>query len=71
MNIKSLMKNENGSMSLYVLIVLLSMLIILTAVLFLSNSERRQQITTAAMLKEAYEVDIDNIVKIYRYLLSK
>ena len=71
MNIKSLMKNENGSMAVYVLIVLLSMLIILTAVFFLSNFERRQQMLTAVMLKDAYEVDVDNIAEIYNYLVSK
>lgn len=70
MNIKSRMKKENGSMTIYVSVVLLSMLIILTAVFMISTSERKQQLLTVMKVKETYEADNSRAAEIYDSLVK-
>lgn len=71
MNIKSRMKKENGSMTVYVSIVLLSMLIMLSAIFLISTSERKQQLLVVMKVKETYEADNSKAAEIYEYLISK
>lgn len=70
MNIVSKLKKQDGSMAVYVLIVLLSMLMILTAVYSITTSERRQQLLTIINMKQAYEANNGNAVSIYENLLG-
>ena len=58
-------KEERGSMAVYVTIVLLSMLFILTAVFLITNALRKNQIETTLKVKESYEKDVSRADKIY------
>lgn len=58
-------KDEKGSMAVYVSVVLLSMLLILSALFLISNVVRRSQIETAIKVKETYEADNDRVEEIY------
>ena len=71
MNIKNKIKSEKGSMTAYVTIVLLSMVIILVSLFLITNSERREQLSTIMRVKETYEADNNRAVEIYEYLISK
>lgn len=64
-------KEERGSMAVYVTIVLLSMLFILTAVFLITNALRKNQIETTLKVKESYEKDISKPGEIYDYLIGK
>ena len=48
---KMKVKSENGSMTIYVSVVLLTMLLILTALFLTSNSVRESQIQTIIKIK--------------------
>ena len=61
-------KEEKGSMAVYVTIVLLSMLFILGAVFLTSNANRNRQLKTAIKVKESYEADNDRAEEIYNNL---
>ena len=63
-------KQEEGSMAVYVTIVLVSMVFILTAVFLISNSARKNQLKTAMKVKETYEADNDRADKIYDELVE-
>ena len=67
---KRRLKEEKGSMAVYVSVVLLSMLIILSAVLLTSNAARRSQLQTAMDLKQSYEADNSRAAEIYAELTS-
>ncbi len=58
-------KQEKGSMAVYVSIVLLSMLFILMAVFITSNSVMKSQIETTVGIKESYEADNSRAADIY------
>ena len=58
-------KQEKGSMAVYVSIVLLSMLFILMAVFITSNSVMKSQIETTVGIKESYEADNSRADEIY------
>ena len=58
-------KNENGSMAVYVTVVLLTMLLLITAVFFLSSSARKIQLQTAIQVKQTYEADNSKAAEIY------
>ena len=64
------MKEEKGSMAVYVTIVLLSMLLILSAVFLTSNAIRKSQIETITKIKETYEADNDRADEIYETLIG-
>lgn len=63
-------KEEKGSMAVYVTIVLVSMLFVLTAVFLSSNSARKNQLTTVMKVKETYEADNDRADIIYDELVK-
>ena len=58
-------KQEKGSMAVYVSIVLLSMLFILMAVFITSNSVMKSQIESAVGIKQSYEADNSRAAEIY------
>ena len=58
-------KNEKGSMAVYVSIVLLTMLLILMAIFFISNSTRKIQLISAMNVKTSYELDNARAADIY------
>ena len=64
-------KQEKGSMAVYVTIVLVSMVFILTAVFLISNSARKNQLKTAMKVKETYEADNIRADIIYDKLTNK
>ena len=64
-------KDEKGSMAIYVLIVLLSMLLMLTTVFLTSNSARKSQLKTVMGIKQAYEADNDKAADIYNSITKK
>ena len=57
--------SENGSMAVYVSVVLLSMLLILLAIFLISNQLRKAQIETVLGIKHSYEDDIEKADEIY------
>lgn len=63
-------KRENGSMAVYVSVVLLTMLFILFAIFLMSNSIRRSQIETIIRVKQSYEDDNSKAVEIYKSLVN-
>ena len=63
-------RQEKGSMAVYVTIVLVSMVFILTAIFLISNSARKNQLKTAIKVKETYEADNDRADKIYDELVK-
>lgn len=65
------LKQEKGSMTVYVLIVLLSMLFILMSVFITSNSVMKSQIETIVGIKHSYEVDNNRVVEIYNSLVNE
>ena len=58
-------REEKGSMAVYVSVVLLSMLFILMAVFFTSNAIRKSQLETVLGIKETYESDNQRASEIY------
>ena len=64
-------KQEKGSMAVYVTIVLVSMVFILTAVFLMWNSARKNQLKTAMKVKETYEADNIRADIIYDKLTNK
>lgn len=64
-------RDEKGSMAVYVTIVLVSMLFILMAIFLTSNNLRKNQIKTALKVKETYEADNGRADEIYDQLIGK
>lgn len=64
------LKRQNGSIAVYVSIVLLSMMIVLSAMLSILTLTRKNQLTTAMKLKETYELNNKNASYIYKMLLK-
>lgn len=62
------LREQKGSMAVYVTVVLVGMLFILMAVFFISNSVRRTQLQTNLKVKEAYEADNPRADQIYASL---
>ena len=62
------LREQKGSMAVYVTVVLVGMLFILMAVFFISNSVRRTQLQTNLKVKEAYEADNAKADQIYASL---
>lgn len=65
------LRNKNGSIAVYVSIVLITMLFILAALYFTSNAVRKSQLVTVMKVKEAYEKDNGKVAQIYEYLINK
>ena len=64
-------KRENGSIAVYISVVILSMLFILLAVFLTSNSKVKSQIETTLTVKQSYEADNGKAGEIYSSLLAK
>ena len=62
---------EKASVSIYVFIVLFSFTIMLTSIYFSANSVRKTQLLTMMRIKQSYEIDNENIEKIYQTQLEK
>ena len=65
------LKNNKGSMAVYVSIVLITMLFILLAIFLISNAIRKSQLSTDVKVKESYEKDNNRADEIYEYLINK
>lgn len=65
------LKNNKGSMAVYVSIVLITMLFILIAIFLISNAIRKSQLSTVVKVKESYEKDNNRADEIYEYLINK
>ncbi len=65
------LKNNKGSMAVYVSIVLITMLFILLAIFLISNAIRKSQLSTVVKVKESYEKDNNRADEIYEYLINK
>lgn len=65
MQMKKKIKEERGSMAVYVAIALVSFLLILVALYTTSASVRKAQLTTIVKIKEAYEKDNSKIDETY------
>lgn len=63
-------REQKGSMAVYVSIVLLSMLFILMAVFITSNAVMRSQIETTVGIKQSYEADNSRAAEIYDSLVK-
>ena len=59
---------EKGSMAVFVGIVLLGMLFIVMSVFLISNNSLQAQAESLIKIKEAYEVDVNNVDEIYQNL---
>ena len=65
------LKNNKGSIAVYVLIVLITMLFILVSIFYTSNAVRKSQLTTVVKIKQSYEKDNNRADEIYQYLINK
>lgn len=61
-------KSEQGSMTVYVTIVLLTMLIIISTIFMVTVAKNKEQIQVSLKVKEAYEVDNAKAADIYASL---
>ncbi len=71
MQMKKKLIEEKASVSIYVFIVLFSFTIMLTSIYFSANSVRKTQLLTMMRIKQSYEIDNENIEKIYQTQLEK
>lgn len=71
MQMKKKLIKEKASVSIYVFIVLFSFTIMLTSIYFSANSVRKTQLLTMMRIKQSYEIDNENIEKIYQTQLEK
>ena len=68
---KKKIKEEKGSMAVYVTIVLLAFMIILSAIYMSAIATRKEELGTIVKIKESYEENYGNIEDIYRRQLDK
>lgn len=71
MQMKKIVKKENGSMAVYVAIVLLSFLVLLSGIYMSSSSARKSQLITTLKIKQSYETDTEKIEEIYQKQFDK
>ena len=71
MQMKKKLIEEKASVSIYVFIVLFSFTIMLTSIYFSANSVRKTQLSTMMRIKQSYEIDNENIEKIYQTQIEK
>ncbi len=71
MQMKRNIKEEKGSMAVYVSIVLLAFLIILSGIFVSSMTVRKSQLKTVLMIKQSYELYNENVEEIYQKQLAK
>ena len=71
MQMKNKLKEEKGSMAVYVTMALLSFLILLVGIYSSGISVRKSQLTSSIKIKEAYEQYNNNIEQIYERQLKR
>lgn len=71
MQMKRNIKEEKGSIAVYVSIVLLAFLIILSGIFASSMSVKKSQLKTVLMIKQSYELYNKNVEDIYQKQLQK
>ena len=65
MQMKKKLIEEKASVSIYVFTIML------TSIYFSANSVRKTQLSTMMRIKQSYEIDNENIEKIYQTQLEK
>ena len=68
---KSKLKNEKGSITLFVLLAILFFLIVIFSVFMVSSNKKQAQTSEIDKIKQEYEKAVDNIDQIYDETLSK
>lgn len=63
-------KEEKGSISVYVFIVLFSFLIVLTSFYISASTVRKSELATVLRIKQSYEQDNENIEEVYQRRLN-
>lgn len=63
-------KEENGSISVYVFIVLFSFLIVLTSFYVSASTARKSELATVLRIKQSYEQDNENVEEVYQRRLK-
>ena len=63
-------KEEKGSISVYVFIVLFSFLIVLTSFYISASTVRKSELATVLRIKQSYEQDNENIEEVYKRRLK-
>ncbi len=71
MQMKKKVREEKGSMAVYVAVTLTSFLIILTAIYIASTSMRNTQLSTIVKIKESYEQGNDRIGETYQKIADQ
>ena len=71
MQMKKIVKEEKGSMAVYVSVVLLGFIIVLSAIYASAVAIRKQQMETNIKIKEAYEEENENIEETYQAKLEE
>lgn len=64
-------REEKGSMAVYVSIVLLAFVMILTGIYASLAGVRKAQLTTVLRIKQSYELDNQKVEEIYQQQLKK
>ncbi len=68
---KKILKNEKGSMTVYVSVSILAFILILSGIFITSVSIRKNQLKTTVKIKEVYERDLAYKKEIYNKVVSK
>ena len=68
---KKILKNEKGSITVFVLLAILFFLIVVFSVFMSSSNKNRIQISELDKIKQEYEKDLNNIDEIYNEVASK
>lgn len=63
--LKKLLKKENGSITLFILLAILFFLIVIFSVFIASSNEEQSQTSEIDKIKQEYEEDVNNINQIY------
>lgn len=71
MYINKNLRDEKGSMTVYATVLLFAYLIILGGIFMSLVSMKKIQLDTVVKVKEAYEINLDNIGQIYQDQYNK
>lgn len=69
--LKKFLKNENGSITLFVLLAILFFLIVIFSIFMVSGNKKQAQTSEIDKIKKEYEQSIDNIDQIYDETLTE
>lgn len=68
---KKILKNEQGSVSLYALMAMLILLTILLSVYVFNSQKQSQNLEVTKQIKTVYEKDVNNIDNVYNNLIAQ